>query len=111
MSLVRFQALPVGLERDPLSHVSIIEELLEWKAATSVYKTEINCREDPLRWPRDTSLPANVGANFADKRLPPGRYNSLADQKSQSLYFVSLQTQQNIIFQRQLQILEKMAQK
>jgi hypothetical protein len=27
-------------------------------------------RGDPLRWPRDTPLPAKVGTNFADRRRP-----------------------------------------
>jgi hypothetical protein len=44
----------VGLERDPLSLVRIIEELLERKVAAPVYKTEINGRGDSLRWPLDT---------------------------------------------------------
>jgi hypothetical protein len=43
----------VGLERGPLSLVSITEELLEWK-------TEINGRGYPLRWPRDTLYPQKL---------------------------------------------------
>jgi hypothetical protein len=39
----------VGLERGPLSLVRIIEELLERKVATPVWKTEINDRGDALR--------------------------------------------------------------
>jgi hypothetical protein len=39
----------VGLERGPLSLVRIIEQLLERKVATPVYKTEINDRGDSLR--------------------------------------------------------------
>jgi hypothetical protein len=34
----------VGLERGPLNFVRIIEELLEWKVAAPVQKTEINAR-------------------------------------------------------------------
>jgi hypothetical protein len=37
----------MGLERDPLSLVRIIEELLEWKVAIPVQKTEIYGRGDP----------------------------------------------------------------
>jgi hypothetical protein len=48
----------VGLERSPLSLVSINEELLEWKNSGSGFrKTEINGRWDPLRRPRDTLYP------------------------------------------------------
>jgi hypothetical protein len=39
----------VGLERGPLSLVRITEELLEWKIAAPVWKTEFNGRGDPLR--------------------------------------------------------------
>jgi hypothetical protein len=48
----------VSLERGPLSLVRINEERVQ------VYKTEINGRGGPLRWPRDTS--ARVGINFVD---------------------------------------------
>jgi hypothetical protein len=43
----------VGLERGPLSLVRLIEEQLEWKNSASGQENRINCREDPLRWPRD----------------------------------------------------------
>jgi hypothetical protein len=50
----------VGLERGPLSLVTITEELLERKVAAPVYKTEINGRGDSLRWPRDTIYPLKL---------------------------------------------------
>jgi hypothetical protein len=50
----------VRLERGPHSLVRIIEELLERKAAASVYKTEINDRGDSLRCPRDTLYPLKL---------------------------------------------------
>jgi hypothetical protein len=50
----------VGLERGPLSLVRITEELLEWKVAAPVLKSEINGRGDPLRSPRDTLYPQKL---------------------------------------------------
>jgi hypothetical protein len=54
----RFQIFweAAGLERGPLSLMTT-EELLEGKVAAPVYKTEINDRGKPLRWPRDTLNP------------------------------------------------------
>jgi hypothetical protein len=49
----------VGLERGPLSLVRITEELLEWKVAAPVKKTELTVG-DPLRWPRDTLYPQKL---------------------------------------------------
>jgi hypothetical protein len=45
------------VEWGPLSLVRTIEELLEGKVAAPVYKTEINSRGSPLRWPRNTLYP------------------------------------------------------
>jgi hypothetical protein len=55
----RYQNLlhAVGPERYPLSLVGITEELLEWKIAAPVYKTEINGRGNPWCRPRDTLYP------------------------------------------------------
>jgi hypothetical protein len=52
----------MGLERGPLSLVSITEEqLLDWKSSGSgSTKDEINGREDPLRWPRDILYPQKL---------------------------------------------------
>jgi hypothetical protein len=50
----------VRLERGPLSLVRITEELLERKVTTPVKKTEINGREDSLRWPRYTLYPLKL---------------------------------------------------
>jgi hypothetical protein len=37
--------------------VRTTEELLEGQVAAPVYKTEINDRGNPLRWPSDTLYP------------------------------------------------------
>jgi hypothetical protein len=50
----------VGLERGPLSLERIIEELLEWKGAAPVLKTDINGRRYPLRLPRDSLYPQKL---------------------------------------------------
>jgi hypothetical protein len=50
----------VGLERGPLSLVTIIEELLEWNSSSSGQEKRINDRGDPLRWPRDTLYPLKL---------------------------------------------------
>jgi hypothetical protein len=55
----RFQIFweAAGLERGSLSLVRTTEELLEGKVSAPVYKTEINDRGNPLRWPRNTLYP------------------------------------------------------
>jgi hypothetical protein len=54
----------VGLERDPLSLVRIIEELLEWKSSGSGLKNRINGRGEPLRWPRATLYPQKLALTW-----------------------------------------------
>jgi hypothetical protein len=69
----------VGLERGPVSLVSVIEELLEWKNSVS--------RSRKLRLTAvgilcaDHAAPSisKSGAIFTDMRLSLGRYSSLAD--------------------------------
>jgi hypothetical protein len=63
----------VGLERDLLSLVSIIEELLGRKSSGSGLENRDYGRRDPPRGPRDTPLSANIATNFADKRRSIGR--------------------------------------
>jgi hypothetical protein len=69
----------VGLERGPLSLVSTIKELLERKRRGSGLEIREYGHRDPLRWPRDTLYPQNIGTNFADKQRTLGRYSSLVD--------------------------------
>jgi hypothetical protein len=78
----------VGLERGPLSLERIIEELLEWKVAAPVLKTEINGRRGSLVLTTWHPLSAKVSTSFANKRRPLGRYSSLADYKPRSLFFL-----------------------
>jgi hypothetical protein len=49
-----------GPERGPIGLVRTTEKLLEGKVAASVYKTEINDRRNPLRWPRGTLHPQKL---------------------------------------------------
>jgi hypothetical protein len=50
----------VGLERGPLSLVSIIEELLEKNSNDSGLEIREYGRRDPSRWPRDNSYPQKL---------------------------------------------------
>jgi hypothetical protein len=50
----------VGLERGPLSLLSITEELLEWKSSGSGSRKQRIRPWDPLRRPRDTLYPQKL---------------------------------------------------
>jgi hypothetical protein len=50
----------VGLERGPLSLVSITEELLGRNSSGSGLENRQYGREDPLRWPCDTLYPQKL---------------------------------------------------
>jgi hypothetical protein len=69
----------VGLDRGPLSLMSLIEELLEWKSRgcrsrkPRLMAVGIRCADHP------TPSIRKVGANFADKWRSLGQYSSLAD--------------------------------
>jgi hypothetical protein len=69
----------VGLERGPLSLVSIINELRGRKSSGSGLEIREYGHRDLSHLRRVTLYPQKVGNNFADKRQSLGWYSSLAD--------------------------------
>jgi hypothetical protein len=74
----RFFRKVVGLERGPLSLVSITEEILERKSSDSGLENREYGRRDLSRWPRATFYSQRVGTTFADRWRSLRRY-SIAD--------------------------------
>jgi hypothetical protein len=64
----------VGLERDPLSLVSTIEELLERKSSGSGLESREYGRRGSAALTARHPLSANVGTNLAEKQRLFGRY-------------------------------------
>jgi hypothetical protein len=83
-SRVRFPALPVFLRSNWPGTGSTQHEEDKWGATWK--KTEIKDLGDQPPWPRNTPLSTKVDTNFADKRLPFGRYSLLEDKKLRSLF-------------------------
>jgi hypothetical protein len=78
----------VGLERDPLSLVSTVEELLERKSSSSRLEIrEYGRRGSAALATRQFSIRKEVDTNFADKCRSLGRYSSLVYSGHEVFFF------------------------
>jgi hypothetical protein len=80
----------VGLERDPLSRVSIAEELI--KSSDFGLENREYGRRDPSGWPHGTLYLQKVGTNFSDKWWLLGRYSSLMDSGHRVMFYIEYET-------------------
>jgi hypothetical protein len=76
----------VGLERGPLSLVSITEELLGRNSSGSGQENREYDRGDPLRRPRNTLYPQKL-VILRQETAALGRHSSLADQSHGVFFF------------------------